>query len=670
MSTTTTTTEKDTTAPAKAGHNDAAGIGAQLAPWGAMGALVVAAGAARLAIHVTGADAEVAAGTALTAFTVAVVLAHATRRRITSRPLRQRMVAAVYLAAGWLSVVTATGLSMGAVAALVVLGAGLSLLYWRQHRIPNPQPPRGRRTDDDQDGDGDLFADRWRRNLGGTGKQLVGSRLTDMEMIRGGYRYTLRLVPGTHTVEQVRGMGTTLRGGLELLPGQDFIVEEHPTEPAPTGLLTILTCPPVSEKKLWPGPERSFDTRRGAVNLGPFADGQGVAHFGVYKRGGMFGGYAQGGTGSGKSRIIETVCMSLTASTSHPTVIWYADGQGGSSSPMLTGHADWAATTFDAIRDMLIAAVRVMDVNRAENRANKWAEFHPGPDRRGLLVVVDECHKVFDKAQNPHADECFGYALTIAREGRKVGVALLMASQSPTLDAFGGASKGNGADTLRSCLLDGNGLILRSKTSNAKQVFGVDIDPRSFPALPGYGYLCDPEEGARSAPFRAYFVSDKVAAEWAGRVTWLSLLRRQANAAGKRYARRHEVAEQQEADDMLLLQMADAGSLDDLYDGAEAMRRQAVAPAQGGGDAHPPVAEVERFWLAPQQRTAEPVRVELNTGQRKVLDAIRAGRVRPKDIQDATGYSESQVYNLLGELTKLGHIAKAGYGRYEMRTAA
>ncbi len=645
--------------PASAGVVlDDAGIGAQLAPWGAMGLLVLAGGAARIAVHAAGDDLDVAYGVAAAAFVVAVLAGFATRRRALSRALRHRLVAAFYLGASWLSAVALLGLSLGAVAALGAFGSMLSLLWWREHRIgPGAEPALLT-----EPGEDDLYVTRWHAHLGGTGKTLAGSRLIEPEIIRAGYRYVLELVPGTHTVEQVRNMVLTLRSGLQLMPGQDVIVEVHPERPAPAAVLTIVTRPQVKTPQLWPGPAAGFDSATGSVNLGPFVDGEGIGQWTVYKRDGIFGGYLQGAPGSGKSRMIESICMSLAASTTHPTVIWYGDGQQGDSSPLLVKHADYAATSFEAIYHMLQAAVRVMKINGVENRLAGRVGFGPTAERPGLMVFLDECHKVFDPAQNPLlATVCQGLALTIAREGRKVGVGLIMASQSPTLDAFGGA--GNGADTLRSSLLAGNGVILRSKTKNAKQVFDVDINPSAFPKLPGYAYLCDPEEGARNAPLRGFWVTDEMADVWPDRIGWRTLPARQANAAGKQYARRHQAAQEQTLHDELLLQLADAGMLDEFDDLTERLGAQNTAMASIDvlefGDAHPPVRRVERFWV-PEQRTP----AGLLPGQQKVLDAIRAGHTRPKAIQDVTGYSESQVHNLLGDLAQLGRIQKAGYGQY------
>lgn len=83
-----------------------------------------------------------------------------------------------------------------------------------------------------------------------------------------------------------------------------------------------------------------------------------------------------------------------------------------------------------------------------------------------------------------------------------------------------------------------------------------------------------------------------MALTWPQRIQWRILPARQANIAGKHYARRHELAAEQTMHDALLLQLADAGMLGEL----EALEAQIAAqgPAPNvdvidvGGDAHPP----------------------------------------------------------------------------------
>src|SRR5207244_12844650 len=124
-------------------------------------------------------------------------------------------------------------------------------------------------------------------------------------------------------------------------------------------------------------------------NLARFADGEGGACWRVYTHHSMWGGFIQGGTGSGKSRMIEQIAMSCAASASHPTIIWYGDGQNGDSSPMLVKNADYAATTFEAIYNMAMAALRIMKINGVERRLSGRVGFAPTAACPGPLAIVD-----------------------------------------------------------------------------------------------------------------------------------------------------------------------------------------------------------------------------------------------------------------------------------------
>ena len=628
------------------------GLRPQLAPHAAVGALVIAAGAARIATHVTGDEQSVARWVAGAAFVIAVVAATRLRRRVFDKRARRRAYAFLAVAAGWLTTVTAVGLSLGAVGLLMAFGYGLAMHWWRQHPVGLIQPKAVRSE----------YQRLWSENIGGADGVLPGSRLTNPQPIKAGVRFTLRLRPGKQYLGMVTGNLEKIGGGLKLFPDQEVIAERHPTEPRANVLFTVVTKSPVRENVFWPGPE-AFEPDTGRVRLGPFTDGEGVARWKAYTDNRLWGGYAQGGTGSGKSRLIESVAMSLAASTTHPTVILYGDGQGGASSPLLMRHADVRARTHEQILAMLEGMHLVILLRQDENAVEGLEGFTPTADRPGLLGIIDECHKPLSKLENPRWCERIQYlAATIAREGGKVGVALVLASQQSTLDAFGGAGSPN-AEAIRSNLLAGNGVMLRGRDPNAKTVFKVEIDPTSFPPMPGYAYLIDPDPEARSAPFRGYYVSDEQRKVWPQRIHWRSLDPGSANAFGETYLRRHELAE--EALEAARQRIAARRA------GVAPVQRQPERPASGDGEA------VQVFggaafpsWAQMVAEARQEARRALKEGHAKVLAAIQAGHSGPKAIQEATGYKERQVHNLLGELMEAGEIAKGGYGRYELAQAA
>lgn len=638
------------------------GLHVQAKPWVAMSLIVMAASAERMAVHLTGHDRQVALATASGAFVVAVVWASRSRRRLMSKHLRRRFLAALYAGAAWLAYVAYAGLSWGATGTLMAVGATLSLLYWRVHRIEAPP----NRMSLPQVGEQDMFVDRWAEHLGAKDGQLNGSRLTNCEIIKSGYRYTLRLVPGKQNVAGVIGMTEILRSGLQLLPGQEVIVEPHTTLPAPNALLTIVTRSTVLSDQEWPGPENAFDPVTGSVKMGPFVDGEGVACWLVYPKDGMFGGFMQGKPGSGKSRLLETIACSMASSLSHPTVVWFACGQEGASSKLLRERADNVALSGDEFLEMLIMAEKTMKVNTAENQMWGLDGFAPGRQtvrengvekeivRRGLLIIADEFHNFTGRKRYNRADEVQERMTRIAREGRKAGVAIIAATQDPLLSAFG---EGKHGDLLRSCLLGGNGVLLQSETSNAKVVFNVDVNPRQFPRLPGYGFLARPQDGARSAPFRAYFVNDRAVSVWLRTIVWLDLSRRHATYCGRPYAARKMKADVRKEQTESFLALLDTGLFEDLDDvGAEMDQIEQQSRVDHSDILSTRFPRARRFW----QEYGD----QLTEGQEKVLAAVRQGDRKPSEIQQSTGYGQTHVRNMLTELMGLEKVEKVDYGHY------
>lgn len=614
---------------------------ARAAPHVAVGSLVLAASAARLAADITGQEAEVATWTAATAFTVAVVAATVARRRVFSVKALRRVYAFLGVAAGWLTTVTVTGLSLGAVGVLMAVGYALSLSWWRA----NPVPMMGARGPVEVQRVSD-FVRLWRENVAVTDGALPGTSLTDEEAIKAGSRFVLRLKPGKQTLGMVNGVLDRLRSGLLLRPGQELIVETHPEMDEACLLLTVVTRSPIKEAVIHPGAS-AFNSVTGRIALGPFVDGEGTATWRAYEDNRLWGGFIQGGTGSGKSRMIESIALSLAASSTHPTVIMYGDGQGGASSPLLMRHADVQARTHEQILAMAEGMNLVMSIRQLENAAEEAEGFTPAIDRPGILGIIDECHKPLNSQENQDGWERLQYLLaTIAREGGKVGVALLLASQQATLDVFGGAGTKN-SEAIRTNVLAGNGVMLRGKDPNAKSIFGVDVNPKKFPPLAGYGFLVDEDPSGRSAPFRGYYVTDSIRREWPGQIQWRELDPAASAEWGKEYRDRRELAK---------------SSMDDV-------RRQLARRRAGIAAEKPKVAEPAK----PEASAAFPVwkpPANLHEGHAKVLGALGNGHASPSRISESVGLSVRQVHNLLDELMGAGKVGKAGHGRYEVKEAA
>jgi hypothetical protein len=663
-------------------HEDRNNIVAQRKPWLAMGLLVVAAASEELATTLSGADAVVASTTAFLAFATAVVVGCLSRGRHMGKRLRRRFIAAVWGGAAWLSYVAFTGLTLGATAALVLVGSAVALPYLHKHRIYGrplvlPVVPL----------DQDVYVQRWKENLGSAGKALPESYLHRPELVPGvGLRYTLELVPGKQNVDTVQGCD--IRGALRLRATESVIVERHPTDAEPTCLVTIVTSSPVLNDQVWPGPEHAFDSSTGSVNMGPFVDGDGVARWSVYRSNGMFGGFIQGAPGSGKSRLVETIAVACASSKTHPTVVWFGCGQGGASSKLLRDNADNVATTGDEMLEMLKQAERVMAVNGAENAAWDLDGFTPGRQivtehsemcdkakrrgcrcpskevvREGLLIIVDEFQNFVSKKRYAKGEDVLERMARIAREGRKVGVSLILATQAPTLQAS--FTMAPPADPLRMCILEGNGVILRSRSKDIKLVFGVDIEPATFPKLPGYGFLTDPAPGARSAPFRSYYVNDVAIGMWLRAFQWRSLPTRQARYAGKTYVCRNDNKVARRATTRKLLADLDSGAAELFASVEETMQQAAATVVKEGGFVFgeltlTPAPAAPEFTWKPAPKLSGAARDVL-----AVLAGPGGGEQLRKRVMEETGRSKVGVHNGITELVEKGLIEKTDHGTYQ-----
>lgn len=579
------------------------------------------------------------------------------RRRRVGRVTTLRLALGWVAAFGWLWWVVYGGVTWSAVAVLVCAGYGASLRWWRRWRIPNPPPDPPPPSPEDPNHPPRL----WAANLAG---RFCGSYLSDEQPILDGHRneiglrYACHLRPGEHTRSDLLAALPKLRSGLRLRPRQDLVIERHPRLDESVVQVTIVRRSPALERPpIWPGP--SYDPASGTIAVGPYVDGQGVAAWLLYRDHGLFGGFLAGVTGSGKSRMIDSIAMSAAAAG---IVIWYADPRGGSS-PLLARYADNVAVGLDAIASMLEQAMAVKQLREAQNTVHRWEGWWPaqhtgsGQPRPGLLVFIDECHDVFGHQRLQKMAE------KVAREGRKLGIAIICASQVATLDAFG-LKSGDAAEALRSSVCAGNMVFLRTTTKNSKDILpGVDVDPAEFPATPGYAYLVDQRRERRCAPLRGYHLDAEHRDEIAEQVTWPTLDTASANAAGGPYLQRHQRDEQARADLAGWVARVEQG----LAAGEMPGGGQPETPAEEPGQAGPQVIQLPTW--PPEQHAGQPGRPARRTAVDVVAELVAGGLTRTGEIIEASGYRKTQVHDALRALEAAGRIHAAGHGRWQANPA-
>lgn len=646
----------------------------QLLPHVATGAVIgtgFAAEAVAAAGMVTpGQAALVTASAALSATGIAAAVARGRARKWLPRLIVGGLAAAVWLAvAPW-------GVGPREAAALLAVEYAIAARWWQSIR---PRHPLGRDVKEltaPEDTVTQIMRD-WNEFVASSGGPLPGSQLLMPKKTEHGYEFVLLFARGKQTLGTALSALDKIAGGLDL-DVDEIIVEKHPTmRSTARARFQIITDSPIEGDIVFDKPRRVGDPGFGLLQLGPYADGSGEACYRLYTPGSMWSGVIIGGTGIGKSRVVENLIIS--ALSGGDTDFWYLDPAMGGSSPALANHADWF-TTMDQLNECLDSALEMLDARAEENALEGWTGFTPSPERPGLVIVVEECH-------NPFAHRPGDWA-RIAREGRKVGISILCISQYSGIITFGGD------EALRSSIMEGNVIAMRSTSNqNGPMMPGLEVDPKTLPKIPGYGYIQgSAETGTRTAPFRNRDTNPdddpQLAARWLSRLPQpgLDLLSATATQrAGRAYADRNAAADTGRS--------ASAARIAELRGGRLPARPEPEAAGSGsGGDtagggagviAFPgplgsgPAAPTQVAFPQPAPVASPPSSVGLppmpgniTPSQRAVLTAIAEGLSRPVSIQSATGLKHRRVAQLLSELLDAGLIWKPRTGRYKIRNSA
>lgn len=419
-----------------------------------------------------------------------------TARRRQLRRAEERWYAAVVWAGSgaWLAAAPLVGVASSA--PVLWLVGGLAAVPWWVHHWPRPRPPDPAPVEAD-----DLPA-RWARNVAASSRALPGAVLSNYAAAEHYDEWDIETVPGAQgqTLDSAVAKLPQIATGLRE-PQERLLLEARPGGDPSVHRLKRLRHSPVEEIQYFTEPRY----RDGRVLLGSHVDRIGDAVWRVYTQNSMWGGFMGGGTGTGKSRLLEMIALTLRWEWQQrgiPTAIIYLDGQNGASSPVLWEHATWSGGP-DDVSTVLDALDAAASTRQAWNRLHGLTGFTPGyrPDGAeegltGLLVIADEFH-----ALCPNKQVATRFA-RVSREQRKLGHALLAADQATDLDTFGTL------DVLRATLLDGNGMAFRiSSQTQGSLIPGLAINPAQLPAIPGYGYkIAAPKSGERTTAFRADFL--------------------------------------------------------------------------------------------------------------------------------------------------------------------
>ncbi len=624
----------------------------QLVPHLVVAALLAAAGLVQLLGAVSGSP--VGESTAvLSTLTAAGFVGVLVVRVRAPRRWRPRLTLAVLAAGAWLVWAGRAGLTWTTVAGLLSAEVALAARWWQAVRLPHPPGPPAAATTSLSDARParDNIPGLWQAYVGCPEGALAGADLHSPVLDDHRETYTVELVPGKQSLGKALAALDRIQSGLRR-PQEEIILEPHPSADSARLRLTVVTRSPIKDAVVFDGPKYFHSGADGWIEAGRYADGEGRVRVSMYAANSARHVVVFGGQGSGKTALLNQ--MAVSAQSSARTTVWYLDGQDGASSPQLTRYADWAPTGPDRAEDMLTALEGVFAIRGTIMKARRLAGLTPGPDLPGLVVIIDECHLIWQ----PGSPQIRRW-VNLASLARKLGVAFWAATQHPELASFGNVDK------LRSLLMQYTTLVLRTTSGVANNILRLNVDPSKLPTLPGYGYLVagDKAAGVRSAPFRADFLDDQdgVADAWFAAHPGTPLDRASAKAAGPTYQDRAALAQRRQRDlqDELTAWMDDETPAPQT---APAGQPAPVGPERAGGPALAPAPRFPRPIPVPATRTGPP---GLSATQTTVWGLLRDGTARVADLAAAADLSPSQAYKVLGELVAAGDVAKTGHGRYQ-----
>jgi hypothetical protein len=380
-----------------------------------------------------------------------------------------RVLAAGAVASAWLAT-TPFGMTVEQAGLLLAADYAIGAGWWKANRIGYPRAETLEEPAEQQVSEADEIIADWEEFVACDGGPLPRSRVVSPQITPHTIAFELEFWRGRNGLSTAFANLEKIAGGLDR-DIDEIIVEGLPKIPgqrrsAARARFQVITDSPIAGDVAFTGPRREG----GSCYLGPFADGAGEAAWRGYTSGSMWSGVIIGGTGIGKSRVVENLAISMLSGGD--TIIIYVDPQGGVSSPALAEHAHLfiPGADIDLLLDALLAGVAARG---EENAAEGWTGFTPSPGRPGVLTIVEECHR-------PFADKNVATkASYVAREGRKVGFGIVAVSQYPGLVTFGNN------EALRSSIMEGNGIVLRSTSNQTKGLMpGLDVDPKTLPKIP------------------------------------------------------------------------------------------------------------------------------------------------------------------------------------------
>lgn len=322
-------------------------------------------------------------------------------------------------------------------------------------------------------------------------------RLGECEEIPNGRRWSI-ILDGSET-----DIGDVMSQPRKVAAAYGKAMTEAFVEPRPDGVesggyLTLLRRGTLAAVREWDG--AGIDPATGIAVIGRYADGS-PARIRVFApRDGAKHGLIAGTSGGGKTYALDLLIRVCLASGFIVPVV--LDPQEGQSLPQWRGHVPYASGVLECMAMLRGLQAGMLDRSRVLSSMT-WADTD-GHQLRGLdfydhevtglplvLVIGDEYPVLLTDRQ--HGAEAVSITADLGKRGRKTGVSLWPVAQVPSLAELGD-------QVVRSMLVGGNVICLRTGDRVSASMLGLDADPSALPRyFPdgsptyGLGYVIGPD---------------------------------------------------------------------------------------------------------------------------------------------------------------------------------
>jgi len=420
--------------------------------------------------------------------------------------------AAALATAAWVPALAAAGFRAPAPALLALTWAPFAVAWARHYRIRPGEAKAGQAGQAVQQQEISSDQVTWDRLAA---RRKWAARLCSPEEIPSGRKWEIRLDGAETHIGEVMSGQRAIAAAYDKSQ-TDAYVEPHATGVESRGVLTILHGGSLRQVREWDGGGFSAD---GTARIGRFADGLPARIRAWVPMDGTRHGLVAGSMGSGKTGVLNLLLW-LAVTSPVPIVPVILDPQNGQSLPQWQDKVLYASGVEECARMIRGLDAGMMDRSRRlasmtwydEGHRAKGMEFF---DARvsGLPIVmpiIDEAPLLLTGGGNRKLAEEMTYLIAGgAKLGRKTGFSEWLVAQVPSLAELGGDQ------ALRSMLVGGNVVSLRTGDKVSAGMLGLEADPSSLPkyfpdgsATQGLGYVVSVDD--RQAPMRADLVPSRM----------------------------------------------------------------------------------------------------------------------------------------------------------------